>query len=371
MKRLLSAIALIVAAFPALADPPALAVIHSITPGFGTVSGGDTVTIVVSPPLVSCICSPPAYFAEVTFDGVPARSVYAWQDTIYAVTPAHAAGAVTVAVSAGVSYGTTTFNYHGWGSGLLVPDNYEKVLIPIALPQGSTVPGSFGSQWTSAMWAVNPTNYPVEFFSDISCTLICPVVPPGERAYPHLPENSLLAITPNLATGNYGFLYYLQKTYAKDVTFSLHVADTSRGAENAGTEIGVVRASEFRGASFDILDVPIDSGSRATLRIYDPNAADSYQEATVFVYSMADNALLATAAVPLHVPAKKDTQLGRNFPPYAGFAQIGDLHGTFPSVPLPSRVRLRVEFHTGVNQSWGFVSVTNNATQLITIYRPE
>lgn len=358
-----------------LADPPAVPAINSVTPALGTVNGGDTVTIVLNTPLVSCVCSPPAYAAEVAFDGVPARSVYAWQDTIWAVTPAHAAGSVTVAVTSTfgsrISYSPGTFYYHGWGSGLLDPANYEKILIPIALPQDAPLPGSFGSQWTSAMWAVNPTNDPIEFFSDISCTLICPAIVPGEPSYPALPANGLLTIQPNLAVGNYGFLYYLQKTYAKDVTFSLHVADTSRGGENAGTEIGVVRASEFRGASFDILDVPIDFGSRATLRIYDPNADDSYQEAKVSVHSMADNALLATAAVPLHIPAKKDTQLGRTFPPFAGFAQIGDLHSTFPSVPLPSRVRLRVEFHTGVNQSWGFVSVTNNATQLITIYRPE
>jgi hypothetical protein len=30
-----------------------------------------------------------------------------------------------------------------------------------------------------------------------------------------------------------------------------------------------------------------------------------------------------------------------------------------------------VELTSGANQSWGFVAVTNNATQLITTYHPE
>lgn len=365
MKRLFAVAVL------SLAAASASAAVTSITPGLGTTNGGDTVTIVLDQSLTSCVCSPPAYFAEVTFDGVPARSVFAWEKTVYAVTPAHGPGAVTVAVSSGeTSYGTTTFTYHGYGSGLLESRNYERVLLPIVLPGTQTVPGSFGSQWSGQLWVSNPKEFPVEFFSDISCTLVCPAILPGEPPYPALPANSVFQMLPSTPVGYYGYLYYLQKTYADDVSFSLHIGDVSRSAENAGTEIGVVRERDFRGTSFDILNVPLDSGSRATLRLYDPGANDN-QQAEVSLYSMTDNTLLGTATVPLHVGAKRATPLGLQFPPVAGFGQIGDLRNGFPAAIPPGRVRVHVTNHTGASRSWGFVAVTNNGTQLITTYRPE
>lgn len=362
---------LFVVAVLSLVAASAFAAVTSITPGLGTTNGGDTVTIVLDQSLPSCVCSPPAYLAEVTFDGVPARSVFAWEKTVYAVTPTHGPGQVTVAVSSsGTPYGTGTFTYHGYGSGLLDSRNYERVLLPIVLPSTQTVPGSFGSQWSGELWVSNPTNYAVELFSDISCTLLCPPILPGEPPYPAVPANRVFQMLPSTVAGYYGHVYYLQKTYANDISFSLHVGDVSRSAENAGTEIGVVRERDFRGSSFDILNVSLDSGSRATLRVYDPDAND-HQEVEVSLYSMSDNTLLGSATVPLNVPAKRGTTLGLQFPPYAGFGQIGDLRSGFPAPIPPGRVRVHVTNHTGASRTWGFVAVTNNGTQLITTYRPE
>jgi hypothetical protein len=366
MRRLL-----LVACSLAFAASLFAASITSITPGLGTTNGGDTVTIVVDTPLYSCpVCSPPVFEAEVTFDGIAARSVSAWVNTITAVTPAHGPGVVQVAVSShGTPYGTTTFTYHGFGSGQIDSRNYEKVLVPIALSSTLPLPGAFGSQWRGEFWASNPTPYPVEFFNDVFCTSVCPTLLPGEGPYPALPAATVTPIL-TFATTNYGFVYYLQKTYANDISFSLHIADVSRDNENAGAEIGVVRERDFRGSAFDILNVPVDALSRAKLRIYDPNAYAN-QSADVEIYSMTGNTLLATASVPLTPAAAPINDPARRFPPYAGFAQLSDLRSAF-GTPLPSgRVRVHISFHTGVNQSWGFVSVTNNATQLVTTYRPE
>jgi len=56
-----------------------------------------------------------------TINGVPARGVYAWDRTIYATTPEHAAGTVEVAVTSRnpytneeVPYGTAQFTFSGW-----------------------------------------------------------------------------------------------------------------------------------------------------------------------------------------------------------------------------------------------------------------
>ena len=240
MKRSLALAAVSLLTLSAFATPPAVPSVTSIAPGGGTVTGGDTVTIRVSDTLLQCaICSPPLYEAEVTFDGIPARSITATTDTIYAVTPPHAAGAVTVVVtSEGHSYGTASFAYYGFG-GPILRSNYERVLVPLSLP-GDGVPGAFGSLWTSELWVSNPTPYPVELFNDISCTIVCLDPPPG-GGYPQLPANTFFKLSSLNLLGDYGFLYYAQKTYANDLSFALHVADVSRGADNAGTEIGVVR----------------------------------------------------------------------------------------------------------------------------------
>lgn len=371
MKRLLISLAFTLVAGSAFA-----ASITSIAPTLGTVSGGDTVIITVDTPLQQCIiCSPPAYFADVTFGGVPARAVYAWDKTITAVTPAHAAGLVDVVVTSHdsinnteVSYGTAKFLYKGWGSAISI-GNYERILVPLALPAGKVIPGAFGSQWTTEFWVRNGTDYPVELFNDVTCTVVCPQFFAADPPYPQIASKTTTKIDPLDAGGGAGILYYVQKTYANDVHFSLHAADISRSKENAGTEIGIVRERDFKGMKFDILNVPVDSGSRASLRLYDPYAT-GFAYADVEIYSMDSGTLLGTTTVQLPPSvAKPATAQANVVPAFAGYGQISDIRAAFPNVQS-GRVRVHVNMnYTPVG--WGFVSVTNNSTQLITTFRPE
>ena len=372
MNRFLAAVVSCLLAVSVLAGPQTVPTITSISPHLGTVTGGDTVTINLSDTLLSCPnCSPLQYEAVVTFDGTPARSLtFPSGTTIYAVTPAHASGTATIAVtSQGHPYGTATFSYAALG-GAIERTNYERVLVPLSLPDGG-VPGSFGSQWSSEFWAGNPTPYPVEFFSDISCTLACIDPAHQDQGWPQLDANSVIKLAPlNVIASDYGFLFYVQKTYTKDVTFSLHVADLSRASSNAFTEIGVVRESAFHGSSFDILNVPLDGFSRATLRVYDVNANDNVSvDATL--YSMIDGSkLTGPIKIQITVPRKHNTPRAIAFPPFAGFGQLGDIRARLGGSP-PSPIRIHVESHDGANQLWGFVAGTNNTTQLITTYQPE
>jgi hypothetical protein len=375
MKRILLSIVLSLAAVAASAQTFPTA-IESIAPALGTVSGGDVVTIVLNAALPSCpVCSPPAYLAEVTFDGVPARKVVAWTNTISAVTPAHAHGTVDVAVSSGGEpIGTAKFTYTGW-DGPIDMRNYERILVPLALQ--NPVPGAFGSQWAGEFWASNHSQYPVELFSDVSCTLVCPQFLVPEPPYPQLAPQSVtrVEVPGGGAAGVHAFLFYLQKGATADVDFSLHVGDVSRAADNAGTEIGVVRESAFRGTTFDILNVPIDTLSRATLRLYDPDGNDNVSADLAF-YSMASNTLIASTNVPLHPPVRRPaTEIARTAPAFASFGQIADIRNAFAFTQGSSfptgRVRVRVTLRDGASRGWAFVAVTNNTTQLITTYKPE
>jgi hypothetical protein len=365
MKRVVAAIVL------SLISASAFAAITSVSPAIGTVSGGDTITITVDAPLHACIiCSPPISIVNVTFGSVPARAAYAVNTTtIQAVTPEHAPGAVDIAVTSGdFTYGTAPFIYAGWG-GPISPANYEKVLVPLALPAGRAIPGAFGSQWTTELWVSNRSAYTVDLFNDVSCTVYCPTFFAPDPPYPQLAPGSVTKVEPLDAGGGVAFIYYLQKTYANDVSFSLHVADASRSRENAGTELGVARERDFRASAFDILNVPIDDLSRATLRVYDIDANDA-TFADVSLYSMTTGALLGATTLSLQLPVHRAASTNALIvPPFATYAQLGDLRAAFPSLPA-GRVRINIQMrHT--SRAWAFASVTNNTTQLITTFRPE
>ena len=363
--KVLAALAVFFAAFTASA-----ASIVSMTPRLGTIGGGDVVTIIVDTPLQNCpICSPPVAIAAVSFGGVPARSISAFDKTITAVTPAHAAGTVDVAVSSGdVSYGTLPFTFAGYG-GAIETTNYEKVLVPLLLPD-SPVPGAFGAQWSSELWVSNRSQYPVEFFNDITCTRVCPALPFPNPPYPRLLPDS----AEKFSTGSFdnGLLYYLQKGGDQAVDFSLHIRDVSRSKENAGTEIGVVRERDFRQGTFEILNVPLDDVSRATLRIYDTDALAFASGAQVSILSMDGQPIVASHVDLAPQVRKPGSDLAKKIPAFAAFGQIPDIRNQFAFIQtgFSDRVRIRITLDFNAH-GWAFVSVTNNATQLVTTYRPE
>jgi hypothetical protein len=376
---------LLLAALSLMTAASAAAAVTSISPRRGTVGGGDVVTMTVDTPIPSCPnCSPPSTTINVTFDGVPARSAgggIGGNNIISAVTPAHATGLVTVNVTAYdffqakfIPLGTTTFFFAGVGS-LPERSNYEQILIPVLLPAGRVIPGAFGSQWMAELWASNRSTYPAELFSDINCTFTCPPLVP-DSPFPQIGAETVTKIAIPEGAGMVGFLYYLQKGAADDVGFSLHISDISRSSQNMGTEVGVVRERDFR-TTFDILNVPIDPRSRATLRLYDTDAVE-FSAARIDIFTM-DGVQIATIQVQLPLPfPRANPELAPVVPPFAGFGQIDDIRtakygypvASLPVASWPARVRLRVKMVNG-SRGWGFVSVTNNDTQLITTYRPE
>jgi len=358
-----------------LATTASAASVVSIFPNIGTVNGGDFVTITVDTPLHACnVCSPPTWFAEVTFAGIPSPEVQTLSaTTLRARTPAHAFGTVDVVVtSQSEPYGTTKFRYAGWG-GPIDLSNYEKVLVPLALPSGKTIPGAFGSQWATELWVSNGASAPVEFFQDITCTLTCPLFLVPEPGYPQLAAKKTVKYDVPDAGGNVAYLYYLQRSYANDVHFSLHAADLSRSAQNAGTEVGIVRQRNFTGQSFDILNVPIDATSRATLRAYDTLEING-ASVSVTIHTMDTDTLIAGTELHFNPPVPKPaTTLANTVPAFAGYATLPDIRNAFAFTEgqFPSgKYRLHFELH-GTSEGWALVSVTNNTTQLITTYRPE
>ena len=322
MKRLLL---LLLFALPLFAQ-------FTISPAQGPVTGGTSVTIRGD-------LLPHAY--EVYFDANKALSTTRVDErTLVAVAPPHIAGRSRVLLEV---YGFKTdpgltFEYTGNSAA-----SFERFLLPVHTPP---VPGAFGSEFRTDFDAINLALYYgmyVYGLRDLCC---------GGPYNPRVPvwigpwndlhsDGTLPELIPN---GTPGRFVYVAREHAHGFSANLRAYDTSRSAENFGTEVPVVRASEFTVEPFALLGVPRDARFRKTLRIY---AA----EPTIVTVK----GLGAPRTVTL-------TGGGDPFTP--AYAQISD----FPEGTGVTDVILEPTW-AGMGV-WAFITVTNNETQHITTILP-
>ncbi|HUP44234.1 MAG TPA: hypothetical protein VM779_01865 [Thermoanaerobaculia bacterium] len=144
---------------------------------------------------------------------------------------------------------------------------------------------------------------------------------------------------------------------AARLSFNLRVRDLSRQAETLGTEIPVVRESEFLTEKMTLLNVPTDERFRPMLRVY-RFLAFLEPPGTVrlrfYRIGVTPDVLLSEQTLAL---------AGSGI----GYAQLASFP---PEVLNETAVRIDLELLTPM-QFWAFVSVTNNATQHVTIITPQ
>jgi hypothetical protein len=134
---------------------------------------------------------------------------------------------------------------------------------------------------------------------------------------------------------------------------NLRVYDVSRDEQNFGTEIPIVRDHELTSAPIHLAGVPVDARFRNTLRIYGTKSA------TVRV-------TIGSKSTDLFLVAGPD----EFDPAYAAFT---DFTYIAPAPNQTPTVRITITpLHPGADPAriWAFVSVTNNATQMITTVTP-
>ncbi len=236
------------------------------------------------------------------------------------------------------------------GAQSIYPADYERFLLPILIEPTS---GAHGSVWQSSFLLFNGSDVPLDFYPG-DCTLpVCPSVPiPSWEVYP--PPTVYAA--PGESSGR---LFYVRRDSAADVSFALRVKDIQAQARAEGTEVPVVRESDLKTGKTQLLDVPVDGNSRATLRMYEPDASGT-GVVRVAVYSQDDATLLAHADFVLAVGAVADP------PVEPGYARITDLAATFPELAGHDRVRVQLEPLSPGLRYWAFVTVANNETQFVT-----
>jgi IPT/TIG domain len=304
----------------------------SMTPASGNVIGGTVVTITGD-------LLPHNY--DVYFDFNRALAVTRVDDhTLVAIAPPHVAGVSTIGLrvfGVGVPTGLT-FEYTGDSRAA-----FERFLLPVFTPP---IPGAFGSEFRTDFDAINlVAYYGMRIFglNDGCC---------GSPYNPRLPAHlgqwgnpeanaAMPALVPNGTPGRFA---YVSKEHALGFEANLRAYDTSRSAENFGTEIPVVRGGDFKTEKFALLGVPLDPRFRNTLRIY------GYEEGlTVTIQGLGGTRTVTlTGATDTFTPA---------------YAQISD----FPTGTGVTDVIIDAGAGTGV---WAFITVTNNETQHITTITP-
>jgi hypothetical protein len=240
----------------------------------------------------------------------------------------------------------------------------DGVLVPIFFDG----PGSNGSSWFTRLVIFNNSDRPLQ---GIQFTFFdCPI-PEGCSA-PIPPRSSFTATTAPNTNFNNGFFLF-PGIEQPDVWYVLRVIDTSRLLLNVGTDVPVVPLDSFSEKTLQLLDVPADDLSRMTLRIYGIPPATPRVRVTVFQDAQATFSqplppqLLSEHFYDLAIPQSPSPATG-SFSRPSG-AVISNLFDP-ATTATPRHVRIEVQSTTPGAPIWALASVTNDASQAVTIIAP-
>jgi hypothetical protein len=234
--------------------------------------------------------------------------------------------------------------------------DFEPILLPVSVAH--PVPGAFGS-----LWATDFRVTAVGGAVHIQETGVCGACPTQQVMVDggslHLAGGTLPGETP-------GELIWLSRADGANARFNLRVRDLSRESQTWGTEVPVVRESQYRTASITLVEVPLDARFRVTLRAYDP---DVHTNAS-FRFDFRDiqtSALLASRTIG--ATYKQSGYTG--FPRLAACAVIGDVRTEVSEVADAKTVRVDITPVEQATRFWAFASVTNDETQHVTLVTPQ
>ncbi len=336
---------------------------HTITPTAGPTTGGTEVTILGT--LGTCPFAPPCIDPQVLFGGVPATSVREIDGGVVAATPSHGPEIVDVELRglAGATVAILPAAFTFQAPGTPDPAAYTPVLVPLIF----SGPGAFDSEFITEATAHNESAIAITPLNS-NAVMTCP---PGiGPCPPPFPAESWESFHHGVDYPN-GLILWLPRSQTDDIHFSLHVRDVSRAAEGAGTNIPVVRESELIEGDVHLLNIPITSGFRHTIRIYDLELDEFGNSASksVFVQAFSPaNEMLAFQVMSLSTGPDVCAIPEGCIPNLPGFAILSDFVSPVEGVDA---VRLVIQPSDPGARLWAFVSITNNTTQQITTVTQE
>ena len=232
----------------------------------------------------------------------------------------------------------------------------ERVLLPITV---IGVPGAFGSVWTSQG----------SVFRDIDRSVL--ILPGCEQPCdnpvgPSARHTLALDFLRTRAGETSGSIMYVERVFSESVSVSLRLLETSTAQS---IQLPVVRERSFFTRRFQILDVPNPGGgTRITLRVYgiDPSVLGRVE---VRIFAQGTEQLARDDVYGLTVVQRFYSTAAYTVPVRPPVAEVS-YYAPLASTPA-DLLRFEIEPLTPNMPVWGFVSVTENTTQHVTLRTPE
>jgi hypothetical protein len=241
-------------------------------------------------------------------------------------------------------------------------DAWQRILIPLIDPEA---PGANGALWRTEVSMLVMAETAAEIHPTVcEVVLECfPFEPPLRRQF------DLLTSGYNVSSGAGGQFIYVRAEDAGKVRLNARVYDASRTNATAGSEVPVVREPLFHTDAVELLNIPIHSQYRHTLRIYDADARDGARVA-IRIYAAGEEQPRATVIRTLSVPARNYRTTTALLPVRPAYTQLDPID-LLPNGADFRTMRIEVEPLDAGLRVWAFASITNNETNHVTVISPQ
>lgn len=248
---------------------------------------------------------------------------------------------------------------------------FRKILLPI-VAERLPIPGSFGSRWATELTLFNDSQTPRRVAVDTGCRISgCPlaVLEPGETLFAQTFQ-ALGAGDPVPA-----YLLPVEEAALHDIKVELRVRDLSRSDSSWGTELQAVAEDNAYTSRLQLLNVPIETSFRSTLRVYDFDPAAGKAVRVRFfainpsIHLPGDatrDVLLTERDFTFQTTPPSGIGVNQSMPGYV-VIHLDDI----PELRGHGRLRIEVSPLTAGLRFWAFASVTNNETQQVTTINPD
>ncbi len=221
------------------------------------------------------------------------------------------------------------------------PALFERVLVP-TLFNG---PGAYGSVWETDVTMVNASERTIELLPEVM------------RPLPPLASGASTSLLPIFGNRPAGLVLFIPR--GAQTRFGSIVRDTSRDADDLGTEVRVAREDDTS-SSLTLPNVPFDSRYRVQLRVYDVEGVTT--GVNIFARAGTQQPRITQALVP---GPCEDVPCNSNQPAFA----FVDLTDAFPG--LTGRHDVTIVSDVFARRLWAFITLTNNVTQRVTVISPQ
>lgn len=239
-------------------------------------------------------------------------------------------------------------------------DGYTTILLPIAVwTQFESVHGMGGSQWRATLWMENASSQALD---------VQPYYCWFEGCGPSYRAGWIGAINGISINSRYAALLQIPSNLADDVHFSLRLYESSINAQPSGVEVPLIRENNFLHGSTTLLAVPSSQSVRSTLRLYDPRVRTNGVFRIDFV-DMQGRILATTDLIPSsdYDAVKQDHRWALLYP---SMVSILDIARIYPALLTVNEFSVVITPDDPTMEYWAMVSVTDNATQHVTLITP-